>query len=169
MDEQYIEEVARVTIKILKDKKAVRLADNLNPEGIDVKDLLAYLEDKGFPISQTIYYNHIRSKCQALGYGITACGTGQFIGGKGEAIARNTHKSRNQVIGRTKNIKKNLTAASEAMTLEEGNKYSKIHFNMDLAESANVFKAVGKAIGDVLLPWPKELHDYLLESQSDGQ
>jgi len=163
-DQEYIAEVAKVTIKILKKEGAVRLADNLNPDGVDVKELVVMLEDKGFPISQSVYYSKVRSECERLGYGITACGKGQFIGGKGESVARNVHKSRNQVLGRAMNMKKNLTAASEAMTLDEGNTYSKVHFGMNLLESANVFEVLGKASKDPLLAWPKELKTYLLEA-----
>ncbi len=162
IDEKYIEEVAKVTIKILKKEGAIRLADNLNPDGVDVKDLLIILEEKGFSISQSVYYNKVRPKCERLGYGITACGRGQFIGGKGEAIARNVHKGRNQVLGRAANMRKSLTAAGEAMTLDEGNTYSKIHFQMSLLECANVFEVLGKV--DPLLAWPKVLKTYLLEA-----
>jgi len=163
-DDKYIEEVAKATIKILKEHKAVRLADNLNPDGVDVGELLAELEDKGFPVSQTVYYNKIRPKCEQLGYGITAVGKGQFIGKPGESVARNVFYARQQIVGRTANQRKYLTAASEAMTIEDGNEYSRVHFGMNLLDSANVFEAVGKMVGDPLLAWPKELKQYLLEA-----
>jgi len=176
MDEQkqeenrYIEQVALAVIKVLKTEGAVRKAANIKQvPGVYLEDLLLDLDRLGFKIVKSIYYNKVRPKCIELGYDVTANGKGQYIGEKGEAIARNTKNAREQIIGRTKNQRKNLTAASESKTLKEGNEYSKIHFGMNLSESANVFKAVGKAIGDVSLPWPKELHDYLLESSTNSK
>ena len=164
--EMYIEECARVVIKILKDEGAVRMADNVNPEGIHIEALLADMEALGFPISAPLYYNHIRPKCIELGYDVTANGRGQYIGSSGEAVARNIHNSRNQIIGRTKNQRKILTAASEAMSLADGNKYSIINFGMDLGTASQLFEIVGKMIGDDFLPWPKELTLYLKDANN---
>ena len=50
-EERHIEQVALAVIKILKKEKAVRLADNVNPDGVFLEALLCDLEDKGFPIS----------------------------------------------------------------------------------------------------------------------
>ena len=167
--DKYIEEVARATIKILKKEGAIRRADSVNPDGVYLEALLVELEDIGFPISAPIYYNDVRPKCIAMGYDVTANGKGQYIGAKGEAVARNVKNARDQILGRTHNQRKILTAASEAMTLEEGNKYSKVNFGMDLGTAAKLFKVVGDLSGDYTLPWPKELHAYLLEAGNSTQ
>jgi hypothetical protein len=164
--EEYIEQCALVVIKILKRERAVRIVDNINPDGVYIEALLSDMEDLGFPISAPIYYNHVRPKCIELGYDVTAAGKGQYIGKKGEAVARNVKNAREQILGRTHNQRKILTAASSAMSLEEGNKYSIIHFGIDLGTASRLFKAVGEIEGDTMLPWPEELHNYLVEAQS---
>ena len=161
-EERYIEQVALAVIKILKKEKAVRLADNVNPDGVCLEALLCALEDKGFPISAPTYYNDIRPKCIELGYSITSNGKGQYIGGKGE-WTRNVKNARDQILGRTRNQRKILTLASDYMSLEEGNTYSKNNFNVTLVEMSKLFDVVGKATGDYSLPWPKELQLYLAE------
>ncbi len=163
-EDRYIEQVALAVIKTLKKEKAVRLADGVNPDGIFLEALLCDLEDLGFPISTTTYYNNVRPKCIELGYSITSNGKGQYIGGKGE-WTRNIKNARDQIIGRTHNQRKILTLASDYMSLEEGNTYSKNNFDMTLVEMSKLFDVVGKAIGDATLPWPKELQMYLAESQ----
>jgi len=163
--EQYIEECAKVVVRILKDEGAVRLADNVTPQGVVIDALLADMDALGFPISPTVYYNHVRPKCIELGYDVTAAGTGQYIGKKGEAVARNVKNAREQITGRVHNQRKILTAASESMSLAEGNEYSIINFGMDLGTAAELFKVVGDYIGDVLLPWPKELTLYLKDGE----
>jgi len=165
--EKFLEEVTLAVKKLLKENGAVRLADNkeADPDGLFVEDLLEKLEkEKGFSISQAFYYNHVRPKAIELGFGITAINKGQYLCSAGEALARNTHQASQQILGRTANQKKSLTAAGESMTLEEGNKYSKILFNMDLLQSAKLFEAVGKASNDPLLAWPPELKQYLIEA-----
>lgn len=82
---------------------------------------------------------------------------------KGE-WSRNIKNSRDQILGRAHNQRKVLTAASESMELEEGNEYSKKTFGMTLGTMAKLFKTVGDLTGDNSLPWPKELHNYLLEA-----
>jgi hypothetical protein len=164
-EEQYIEQVALAVIKILKKEKAVRLADNVNPDGIFLEALLCDLEDLGFPISAITYYNKVRPKCIELGYSITSNGKGQYIGGKGE-WTRNIKNARDQILGRTHNQRKILTLASDHMSLDEGNEYSKKEFKMSLVEMSKLFDVVGKAVGDNTLPWPKELQVYLAEGQS---
>lgn len=164
--DKYIEKVAGAVIKILKREGAIRLADNVNPDGVQLEELLTDLEDFGFPITPSAYYNDVRPKCIEMGYDVTANGRGQYIGAKGEAVARNVKNAREQILGRTKNQRKILTAASEAMSLDEGNKYSKVHFGMDLGTASKLFKVVGDLTGDYSLPWPEELHSYLLEAEN---
>lgn len=164
--ELYIEEVAKAAIKIFKEEGAIRLADNINPDGIYLEALLTELEERGLPISASVYYNDVRPKCIELGFDVTAANKGQYIGKKGEAVARNVKNSREQIIGRTRNQKKILTAASEALSLDEGNEYSKIHFGMDLGTASKLFKAVGEVTDDFNLQWPEELHKYLIEANN---
>ena len=164
--DKYIEQCALAVVQILKRENAVRIADNVVPEGVILDALLGDLDNLGFPISASAYYSQIRPKCIELGYDVTAAGRGQYIGRHGEAVARNIQNARNQIIGRTYNQRKILTAASEAMSLDEGNKYSKIYFGMDLGTASQMFKAIGEFSGDCLLPWPDELHQYLLESKN---
>lgn len=164
-EDRYIEQVALAAIKILKKEKAVRLADNVNPDGVFLEELLCDLEDLRLPISAENYYNKIRPKCIELGYSVTSNGKGQYIGGKGE-WTRNIKNARDQILGRTHNQRKILTLASDHMSLEEGNTYSKNNFDMTLVEMSKLFDVVGKAVGDASLPWPPELQMYLAEGQS---
>lgn len=166
--DKYIEECARVVVKILKQEGAVRLADNITPRGVPVEALLIDMDELGFPISPQVYYNDVRPKCIELGYDVTAAGTGQYIGKRGEAVARNVQNARNQITGRVHNQRKILTAASDSMSLKDGNEYSMIHFGMDLGTAAELFRLVGEYIGDYLLPWPKELSEYLLSAELDN-
>ena len=166
MDNAYITEVARVVISILKDNGNYRKADNLNPEGMLTEELLEKLAEHGHPISAPVYYNDVRPMCIELGYSVVANGTGQYIGHKDEWV-RNPYNSYLQIVGRTKNQKKNIINASESMNLEDGNKYAKTNFGLGLGQMAVLFKTVGEITGDKTLPFPKEIHIYLLESDID--
>ena len=97
---------------------------------------------------------------------VVANGTGQYIGHKDEWV-RNPYNSYLQIVGRTKNQKKNIINASESMNLEDGNKYAKTNFGLGLGQMAVLFKTVGEITGDKTLPFPKEIHIYLLESDID--
>ena len=98
-----------------------------------------------------------------MGYSVVANGNGQYIGARGE-WTRNIKNAREQLLGRTHNQRRVLTAASEAMSLEDGNKYCMDNFKMDLGTAAKLFKIVGELTKDLSLPWPKELETYLLET-----
>jgi hypothetical protein len=156
-------QIATAVIVTLKKEGAERVADNLKPDGVRLPDLLLKLADLGFNISAAYYYNRIRPKCIELGYSVVASGKGQYIGSRGEWTL-NIKNARDQLIGRTVNQKRILTAAGEALSLEDGNKYCLQTFKMDLGTAAKLFKVVGELTGINSLPWPAELNLYLEES-----